>query len=239
MIRRYTVTAAAARRLFILGLVAVTAACAGVPAAGTAPNLSEIHTVAMMPVQNMAAIYGIGRNVRNPLSGSVYITGTVTPDAAQFFETAVFSKFSALERFRLLAPERSLGILSTLTSRDASPIVDRTLWIESARALKADGVLVCFLYRFIERIGSRYAAERPASVAFDIYLLRVPDGRILWAGRFDETQRALSENLLEINKFVKRKGWISAADMTAAGLDDLLGAIAPPRPAAGAAQNDP
>jgi hypothetical protein len=100
-------------------------------------------------------------------------------------------------------------------------------------------VLVCFLYRFHERIGSRYAAEAPASVAFDLYLLRSVDGRVLWQGRFDETQRALSENLLDFNKFMKRKGWISANDLALAGLDDLFDTLRQTSQARGAGKNGP
>lgn len=225
--------------IFMVGTIAALAGCAGMPAAGSTADLTLIKTVVMMPVQNMAAIYGPATQVRNPLSGSMFMTGAVSTDAAQSFESAVYSRITALERFQLLAPESALGVLSSLTSRDASPIGDRSLWIESGRVLNVDGVLVCFLYRYSERVGSRYAAQEPASVAFDIYLLRTADGRIMWTGRFDETQRALSENLLEINKFMKRKGWISAADLAAAGLDDLLATMKAPRPAAGAAEIDP
>ncbi|MFH1980235.1 MAG: hypothetical protein ABIL58_00175 [Pseudomonadota bacterium] len=231
--------ATALRCLAAICIAAVFTGCAGTPVVGNTADLSQIKKIVMMPVQNMAAIYGPSRNVRNPLSGSVFITGDVSPEAAQLFESAVYARITALERFEVLPPESALGIMSSLTSRDAAPIIDRSLWIESGRALNADGVLVCFIYRYRERVGSRYASEEPASVAFDLTLLRTVDGRIMWTGRFDETQRALSENLLEINKFMKRKGWISAADLAAAGLDDLFSAMSAPRPATGAAENDP
>lgn len=227
------------RCITVLALAMMLAGCAVITAAKTTPDISLIKTVAMMPVQNMAEIYGVSRNVRNPLSGSIFLTGAVSRDAASAFESAVYSRAAALGRFRVLPPERALGALSSLTARDADPITDRALWLNIGRTLKAEGALVCFLYRYSDRIGSRYAVEQPASVAFDLYLLRISDGRIIWNGRFDETQRALSENLLEIDKFVKRKGWISAADMTTTGLDDLFAGLRKAPAVAGGAGIDP
>ena len=65
------------------------------------------------------------------------------------------------------------------------------------------------------------------------------DNRVLWQGRFDETQQALSENLLDFNKFMKRKGWISANGLVLAGLDELLDTLRPPPPAPGTGKKVP
>ncbi len=224
-------------RVTLMLMVLMIAACSSLPSEKTPSRALPVETVALIPVQNMAAIYGASRRVRNPLSGSVFLTGSVSNEAARFFEDAVYTRIQALGRFQVLPPESSVGAMSSLTVTGSSPILDRNLWIESGRALNVDGVLVCFLYRYHERIGSRYAAEAPASVAFDLYLLRSVDGRVLWQGRFDETQRALSENLLDFNKFMKRKGWISANDLALAGLDDLFDTLRQTPKAPGADKN--
>ena len=238
---RASATGAASHRwwsLLVL-MVLVIAACSSLPAEKKNLGPFPIETLAMIPVQNMAAIYGGSRSVRNPLSGSVFVTGTVSDDAARFFEDTVYARIQALGRFRVLPPESTVGAMSSLTVTGSSPILDRNLWVESGRALNVDGVLVCFLYRYHERVGTRYAAASPASVAFDLYLLRTQDGRVLWQGRFDETQRALSENLMDFDKFIKRKGWISANDLALAGLDDLFDTLRNPPPASGTGKNDP
>ena len=218
----------AGRWCLLMAGVVLLSACTGLPAPRSAPDFSQISLVAMMPVQNMAAIYGAASSVRNPLSGRVFATGPVGASDAQSFEAGVYSRFVALGRFRVLPPGSALGAMSSLTATQTSHATDRSLWIDSGRALNAQAVLVAFLYRYSDRIGSRYAAQQPASVAFDLYLLRVPDGRILWTGLFNETQRALSENLLELNKFIKRKGWVSADELAAAGLDDVMATLTPP-----------
>ncbi len=65
----------------------------------------------------------------------------------------------------------------------------------------ADGVLVGFVYRYKERVGKAYGVESPASVAFDIHLIRVADGRTIWSAHFDETQQSLGDNLFKLGSF--------------------------------------
>lgn len=102
---------------------------------------------------------------------------------------------------------------------------------EVGRLLKADTVLVGFLFRFRAREGTDYGVRTPASVAFELALVRVADGDVLWRGAFDETQESLSENLLKIDRFIQNRGrWAEAGDLAAFGLKDLLGSL-PKEPA--------
>ena len=65
--------------------------------------------------------------------------------------------------------------------------------------------------------------EKPASVAFDLHLLRIRDGVEVWKGKFDETQRPLSENLLKIGSFLRRKAsWLTAEELASVGMDEIL-----------------
>jgi len=102
-------------------------------------------------------------------------------------------------------------------------LTDRELVIETARTMGADFVMAGYIYRFVERVGYNYSAESPASVAFGVHLLRAKDGRIVWSRHFDETQRALSDNLFEIGTFFKRGGkWVTAEEMARIALEDML-----------------
>ncbi len=47
-------------------------------------------------------------------------------------------------------------------------------------------------------------SESPASVAFAVYLIDVASGKMLWTGKFAETQRTLSDNVLDTWAFVKK-----------------------------------
>ena len=76
------------------------------------------------------------------------------------------------------------------------------------------GVVVGAVYRFREREGSSVGVIKPASVAFEALLIRIADGRVIWRVQADETQRSLSENLLQAGTFF-RKGirWLKAEEL--------------------------
>ena len=86
-----------------------------------------------------------------------------------------------------------------------------------------DAILLGYIFNFKERVGTSYSVESPASVSFSLFLVRVKDGQIVWRGIFEETQQALSENLLKIGVFIKRKArWVTAREMAVDGLENLL-----------------
>jgi len=65
----------------------------------------------------------------------------------------------------------------------------------------ATAVVLGRVTRWREREGSAAGATRPASVAFEVSLHEAPAGRRLWTGRFDETQRSMTENILRARQY--------------------------------------
>jgi hypothetical protein len=89
--------------------------------------------------------------------------------------------------------------------------------------LQADGVVIGYVYRFRERQGMPYAAAKPASVAFEIFLFRVSDGALIWKGRFEKTQTSLMENVLQASAFLKGGGkWVTVRELSEEGMDDVI-----------------
>jgi len=95
-------------------------------------------------------------------------------------------------------------------------------WLGVAKCIEADFLLVPQLTTWRERKGSTAGVEEPASVAIDFYLISVKDERMI-RSRFEETQQALLDNLLDAGKFASRGGkWISATKLAAEGIDEKL-----------------
>jgi hypothetical protein len=95
--------------------------------------------------------------------------------------------------------------------------------VAAGRALDADAVLVGHIYRYIERVGGNLSVESPASVAFDLHLVRTSDGHVLWTGYFDETQKTLMEDMFDIGSFFQREGkWVTAEQMASTGLHNIM-----------------
>ena len=115
------------------------------------------------------------------------------------------------------------GTLSDILSSEKEELSERKLLVMVGSELGADAILAGKVYRFIERDGTDYSIKSPASVAFDMMLIRVSDGRTLWTGHFDETQQSLFENIYQWGSFVKRKGkWITAEQLAIDGLNSMF-----------------
>jgi PBP1b-binding outer membrane lipoprotein LpoB len=89
--------------------------------------------------------------------------------------------------------------------------------------LDSNAVLEVTVTRFHERDGSDLSVNSSASAAFEMVLTHVDTGMVLWAASFDETQEALSSNLLTLGK-VKSRGfkWITVEDLVRQGLKERL-----------------
>ena len=184
-------------------------------------NLEKILVVAF---RDMNAGEGEQINVRCPLSGKVYVSGPVDPAASPFLTQKLMSILAAEPQrdFKLLTVQEMWNIQSGL-SDGAQDIPERTLMVETGKMLDADAVLTGHIYRYIERVGGNLSVQSPASVAFDIHLVRVSDGRVLWTGYFDETQKTLMENMFDISSFFERDGkWVTAEQMASVGLEKIM-----------------
>ncbi len=74
------------------------------------------------------------------------------------------------------------------------------------------------IYKFIERKGGNFAVEKPAGVGFHMHLME--DNAVQQVFVFDEDQQALSENVLNLGKFLRRGGrWVTADELSAEGID--------------------
>lgn len=186
-------------------------------------TVTGIKTILILPIQDMSAVYGENMDVRCPVCGKIFTTGTVSRGAADMLTEQLFMLLNKRKEFQLIPSGHAQGVMSDLLAGSQKEISEKKLQIETGRILHADAVLAGYLYRFQKRIGTEYAVDSPASVAFDLHLIRVKDGRVLWSGHFDETQRPLSDNLFRLGAFLKRKAqWVTAKEMAVSALENML-----------------
>ncbi|MEA3429051.1 MAG: hypothetical protein U9Q84_07585 [Thermodesulfobacteriota bacterium] len=151
------------------------------------------------------------------------MTGEVNDNAEDILTQSLISLMESRKGVELIPSGQAQGVWSEMLSRDEDRLSERDQIVETGRILGADVVMAGYVYRFRERIGTRYAADSPASVAFDVHLISVKNGHILWVDHLDETQRSLSENLFQLGTFLRRKGtWITAEEMAVSALEDML-----------------
>jgi len=89
-------------------------------------------------------------------------------------------------------------------------------WLGVGRCLPADFLLVPQVLRYKELEGG----GNPASVVIDLYLIDVKGERLVSRFHYDETQKALTDNLLDFGKYVRRKGeWVNADVLAKEGIE--------------------
>ncbi len=188
--------------------------------------------IALLPVADMARIYGVEQSVKSPLTGKVFVTGEEAPALAGAL-TAEIEAHLRGRGFDLVTPEAIGSAMATLSAEVGGARSERSLIMDAARRVEAGAALVGYLYRSRERQGARFAVEAPASVAYGLYLIDAGSGRLLWSAEFDETQRPLSENLFHVGTFLRRRGeWISAEQMATVSIREILAGF-PALPAGG------
>lgn len=157
-----------------------------------------------------------------PFCKGIYQKGEIFPGSQDILTRLLYQKVETIQTFNILPLEKAEETLSPLEKKrfEEKPIPTS---IEIGQRLNVEFLFVGFLFRFEERIGSSLGVEKPASVGFDLHLIRLKDGMNVWKGKFDETQRPLSENLLKIGSFFRRRAsWLTAEELVSVGMDEML-----------------
>jgi hypothetical protein len=109
-----------------------------------------------------------------------------------------------------------------LAEQERSRISALEYWKKVGTCMAVDYLLVPFAFTWEERQGGEWGVEQPASVTFDLYLIRVDDGTVK-RFHFEERQQALTENILDADKFFRRSGkWVSARELARDGIRQAL-----------------
>jgi len=178
--------------------------------------------IAVVPFQIMAADDESVKVVRCPLCGSINRTDRPVKGSEKKVEELFYKQISGSNRFELIPRERVAGIYERIAA-DSLKMTLPEILKSTGRELEADGIVVGYLYRYRQRKGLPYSVEQPASVAFEIHLVRTNDGVLVWKGSFDKTQTALMENLLQAVSFYRMHGqWVTAEVLTEEGIHQIL-----------------
>lgn len=85
----------------------------------------------------------------------------------------------------------------------------------AAEEFGATAVLLGTVHRYVERLGESVGARRPPSVSFELRLHAAPGAELLWKGRVDETQHAMTANIFRALGYPGRgTRWLSVAELT-------------------------
>jgi hypothetical protein len=198
------------RRFLILMLVTAMAAMAW-----TGVSFGGVRTA----VVNFEVEYGQGQEiVRCRACGDIIGSGPVEDNPVPLLTHLLWDLLQEKDKgFDFINPNQVEGHYNILLSKgiEKDPLrLMKTLGLQ----MRADYVLWGHLFRYQERVGTAYGVEKPASVAFDLHLLKVKDGKLVWRAHWDQTQKTLTENLLE----QRNLRWVTAEELSLQGLKKIL-----------------
>jgi len=177
--------------------------------------------IAVFPFRALVAEEGTA-TVTCPVCSTGFSPGRILPGAEKIVEAVLIEALREYKNIEIISAEKSEGVFKrTETESLKSNLLN--VCKKSGRELEADYVVVGFVFRYVERIGYDYSAEKPASVGFDVHVLPIKDGGSLWHGVFDKTQKSLMEDAFQISSFFKGGGkWLTVRQLTRQGMEEVL-----------------
>ena len=178
--------------------------------------------IAVISFQPLIPLEKQGNTVICPLCGIGYSSGKILKGSEKIVEDVFVEKLHELKAVKLIPPDKVQGVYKRIASESLKePLLN--ILKKVGHELGADVLVVGYVYRYIERDGYNYSAEHPASVFFEIHLIKTSDGSIIWRGLFDKTQKSLMEDVFQISSFFKGGGkWMTARQLTKQGMDEIF-----------------
>jgi len=177
--------------------------------------------MAIIPFQAVSTTES-GNTAACPLCGAVYFGGKSAKGGERVLEELFIEKLQDFKEIEIIPQEKVEGIYKRVSAESLKmPLLE--IVRKTGTELNADIIVVGYVFRYVERIGYDYSAEKPASVAFEINFINPKDGSTIWDGVFDKTQKSLMEDVLQIVSFYKGGGkWLTARELTKQGINQAF-----------------
>jgi len=197
-------------KLFLIA-IALLSACSFGPG-----NIQTRHStdLAQRKIKRIAVLPPPVAEQKKTLLGMPPETKAADHDSPELLARFVYTSMAPLPNWQIVSESEVREVAQTVS------VLPETARIKKlGESVYADAVIVGRVLRYRERVGEEWGAKSPASVGFVLDLIDVRRGDIIWSARFDETQKALSENIFAIGD-IKERGirWLTAEQLLAEGV---------------------
>jgi hypothetical protein len=177
--------------------------------------------IAIIPFQSLLP-EGSGNTVISPIHGGGYYGGKIDKGANGVVGELFTEKLKEFKDVEIMPLEKVSAFYERINAESLKkPVID--VLKKTGAELGVDVLEVVYIFRYMERIGYDYSAEKPASVGFEISFINVKNGEAIWHGVFDKTQKSLMEDVFQASSFIKGGGkWLTARQLTKQGLDEVF-----------------
>ncbi|MDD5722374.1 MAG: hypothetical protein PHY29_01395 [Syntrophales bacterium] len=214
-------------RFLLCGVVCVAllAGCVSNKGGGATALLQRDITfkrIAVTPFQAVASGDPAVQIARCPVSGTTFRACGFSGNPEKKLEEQFLSGLNPSGGYTVIPPQEVLGVYRRVSTNSLGE-TPLDILKKVGKEIGADGIIAGHLFCYRERKGFDYSAEKPASVAFCVHLIRTQDGVSVWKGVFDKTQSSLMENILDILPFIRGGGkWMTAEELSRDGMREIL-----------------
>jgi len=182
-----------------------------------------ISRLAVLPFQVIAPADNDARMLSCPLCNATFqIDRDTQPAAGQIVQDIVLENLRRQRQLSIITSDVAAVTYRHITDADHQANLTDVLQ-RAAKELNVEAILIGYVFRYRELRGRSYSAEKPASVAFELHLVRASDGVAIWSGAFDKTQESLMENLFQMPFFFKLGiKWVTAKELSEAGVSEIM-----------------
>jgi hypothetical protein len=185
------------------------------------PSLAQ-EKIGLMPFFKGSYGSSITETLVCPVCQLIYDPETLSPGSdkvlTQLFQEALEKKYGDL-----MIPQPLVAKTYAQLHLDDLRDTPLSLSQKVGKLLGTKFMAVGSVWRYRDRIGGARAASSPASVAFALHLVEVATGNILWSKSFVQTQRSLSENILNAKAFFDQGAkWLTADELASYGVKEIL-----------------
>jgi hypothetical protein len=210
--------------VFLMLALALLTGCAQKPIGQEGDGeVIQVNRLLFIPFRNMSVIYGLNKSVRSPFSGSMFLTRRVDSHGETTLNRLTKAQLLANADLETVTLDQNQSKSYNLLVDSESALFDRKLLTDAGTRAGVDAILIGYLYGFSERVGTKLSVQDPASVSFELVMIRTENGRVLWKKNFQETQQPLSDDLFKLESFLERGGkWVTAEELAQSGLTKMF-----------------
>lgn len=181
----------------------------------------QIDRLAILPLAAGAPPVDATRQVLDCREPELIVQALLAPAAADTVTACLEQALDKALPGKLVPHNERAGADELLAYMKKSATI-KSHSLKLGEKVQASHVLAGTVSRYRERKGTAYGADKPAAVAFSVYLLDATTGDVLWSSTFDKMQQSLSENVLDAPAFFKHGAkWLTAQELSCRGAEDM------------------
>lgn len=151
--------------------------------------------------------------------------GGTSPEIAAELVTRFLTEAMAKRGIQVI-PASDLSTALSAQGLRPTDINPRTAAALAASKFGATAIMMGQVSRYRERQGERFGSTGAASVAFNTTIYAADPVQRVWSSQFDETQRALSENIVNARRYPGGgTRWLTAAELAQWGAESAVATL--------------